>query len=249
MGYEEEAESLVVALFASSHQIPSDVITTAFLRLTRRILNSQPIGGADARWRVAMSTDSDFDFARGGGGDSRFAVKQQGMQRLGRRLWSQVAAEAEASCEGFEANRQWLDTSALLAVLFPPLAEESPRSPRHHHVLNALLAGAEVCECARALHTRWSRLKQSSLLRPVFRSTIDAAVSAGAVADPTAAHHALLSPEDLFFQTVTLVPHFIANLAEQLTQHAKSCLNAESTDPVDFVACAAQLLTVFFPSF
>lgn len=46
---------------------------------------------------------------------------------------------------------------------------------------------------------------------------------------------------------MTLVPHFITNLAERLVSHAKTCLT-EDIESVDFVASAAQLLTVSISS-
>ena len=161
MGYEEEAESLVFSLFSSSHQISSSVITTAFIRLVHRILNSQPIGGPDARWRVTTVNDANnsFDFARGGAdGDSRFVAKQQDMQYLARRLWRRVVEAVEAGCKGPISG--WIGASAVVSELFPPLEstdESSLRYLQRHHMLNALLAGAEVCECARVLYSRWSR--------------------------------------------------------------------------------------------
>ncbi|KAL5105148.1 hypothetical protein TcWFU_003344 [Taenia crassiceps] len=242
MGFEEEAENLITSLFSTPRRTQLASITaTAFLRLMRLILNCRPTSGSDARWRgVAANSVLDFDFARTG--ESRFIAKQQAIECLGRRLWPKVLA-ALTSGSRDDGGSKVIDASAVLAELFSPLPideEANPFHQRRHHLLNAFLAGAEVCECARVLHTRWSRLKQSSLLRPVFKATVEAAVLAGVIREGGA--HNLLSSEDVFFQTVTLVPQFIANLAEHLVANAKNCLN-DLVDPVDFVACAVQLLT------
>ncbi|EUB61238.1 hypothetical protein EGR_03913 [Echinococcus granulosus] len=242
MGFEEEAENLITSLFAiprRSQLISATAIV--ILRLTRLILNCRPASGSDARWRgVAANSVLVFDFARTG--DSRFTAKQQAMQCLGRRFWPKVITALASN--GIDAGGSGLiDASAVLTEIFSPLPageEVNLFHQRRHHVLNAFLAGAEVCECARALHARWRGLKQSSLLRPVFKGTVEAAALAGVVREGDA--HSLLSSEDIFFQTVTLVPHFIANLAEHLAVNAKNCLT-NPMEPIDFVARAAKLLT------
>ncbi|VDK34183.1 unnamed protein product [Taenia asiatica] len=242
MGFEEEAENLIASLFATPlrSQLAS-ATATAFLRLTRLVLNCLPTSGSDARWRgVTANSVVGFDFARTG--DSRFIAKQQAMECLGRRLWPKVLA-ALTSDGNNDGGSKLIDASAVLTEVFSPLPAGEGVNPfyqRHHHLLNAFLAGAEVCECARVLHTRWSRLKQNSLLRPVFKATVEAGVLAGVIREGGV--HSLLSSEDVFFQTVTLVPQFIATLAEHLVANAKNCLN-DPVDPVDFVARAAQLLT------
>ncbi|KAL5972211.1 hypothetical protein TSMEX_000079 [Taenia solium] len=242
MGFEEEAENLITSLFATPRRSQlASATATAFLRLIRLILNCLPTSGSDARWRGVMANGVlGFDFARTG--NSRFIAKQQAMECLGRRLWPKVLA-ALTSDGNNDGSSKLIDASAVLTEVFSPLPAGEGANPfyqRHHHLLNAFLAGAEVCECARVLHTRWSRLKQSSLLRPVFKATVEAAVLAGVIREGGV--HSLLSPEDVFFQTVTLVPQFIATLAEHLVANAKNCLN-DPVDPVDFVARAAQLLT------
>ncbi|VDM32924.1 unnamed protein product [Hydatigera taeniaeformis] len=240
MGFEDEAESLITSLFAAPHRNQLTSATPiAFLRLIRLVLNCRPISGPDARWRGMSSNNAlSFDFARTG--DSRFIAKQQAIECLGMSLWPRVLATLTSDGSGCS---KLTDALTLLTEIFPPLLtseEASPFHQRRHHILNAFLAGAEVCECARVLHTRWSRLKQNSLLHPVFKSTVEAATLAGVIRGGDV--HNLLSSEDIFFQTVTLVPQFIATLAEHIVTNAKNCLT-DPIDPVDFVARGAQLLT------
>ncbi|KAM7539058.1 hypothetical protein Aperf_G00000051337 [Anoplocephala perfoliata] len=236
MGYEEEANVLIKSLFGKPNRVKNDALLTAFLRLTNCVLNSRPTSGPDARWRGVNNTGiTAFDFACGCG-DSRFVAKQESMQRLGGRFWPAVMA---ATPEISGAT----DAALLFTELFPPLLSSTVGTTGSRcHILNAFLAGAEVCETARILHSRLCRLKQNALLKPVFKASVDAAVVVGVVDKSTFSNN-LLSPEDIFFQTMTLVPHFITNLAEELVLHARTCLN-EDMDSVDFVACAAQLLTL-----
>ncbi|VDO02154.1 unnamed protein product, partial [Rodentolepis nana] len=134
-----------------------------------------------------------FDFARGRG-DSRFVAKQEGMQCLGGRLWPAIESVAP------KINGA-LDAASLFAEVFPPhLAHMVEASGSRCHVLNAFLAGAEVCEIARVLHSRWCRLKQNDLLKPVFKASVEAAMQAGVI-DKNIAGSNLLSSEDIFFQT------------------------------------------------
>lgn len=159
MGFEEEAENSITSLFATPRRSQlASAIATAFLQLIRLILNCRPTSGSDARWRgVAANSVLGFDFARTG--DSRFIAKQQAMECLGRRLWPKVLA-ALTSDGNADGDSKLIDTSTVLTEVFPPLPvgeEANPFYQRRHHLLNAFLTGAEVCECARVLHTRWSR--------------------------------------------------------------------------------------------
>lgn len=73
------------------------------------------------------------------------------MQCLGRRLWPAVMA---ATSEISGAT----DPTLLFAELFPPLLSSVVGTVGNRcHILNAFLAGAEVCETARVLHSRWCR--------------------------------------------------------------------------------------------
>ncbi|VDL49165.1 unnamed protein product [Hymenolepis diminuta] len=152
MGYEDEAGVLINALFGQPNRVKSDVLLTAFLRLVKCILNSRPTSGLDARWRGVTANNSviSFDFARGCG-DSRFVAKQEGMRCLGGRLWPAIESVAPKISGA-------TDAASLFAEVFPPLLSSMVgASGSRYHVLNIFLAGAEVCEIARVLHSRWCR--------------------------------------------------------------------------------------------
>lgn len=73
------------------------------------------------------------------------------MRCLGGRLWPAIESVAPKISGA-------TDAASLFAEVFPPLLSSMVgANGSRYHVLNAFLAGAEVCEIARVLHSRWCR--------------------------------------------------------------------------------------------
>uniref|UniRef100_A0A5K3EM07 Nucleoporin_C domain-containing protein n=1 Tax=Mesocestoides corti TaxID=53468 RepID=A0A5K3EM07_MESCO len=234
MGYEQESNDLIRRFFggsSSAHRGLGGAISTAFLRLVRRILDSRPASSSDARSHAtATAATLEFDFARSTEG-SRFLAKQQAMQSLCHRLWHSVVATFGDAGEN-------LSTNAIASELFSITNEHGHvASPGVHHLLNAFLIGAELCECANVLYAKSVRNRQYSFLRPIFKAVLQESELSSVNVSLN-----LLKLEEIFFQTVSLIPKFISKLAEQLVNRIKECLT-DDTESTEFVTLAAQLIT------
>ncbi|BHF73411.1 hypothetical protein SprV_0401649200 [Sparganum proliferum] len=113
------------------------------------------------------------------------------------------------------------------------------------HVLNAFLVADELVEFVRTLHSRLRRDKNQQLLHQVFSKV----VQGSGFLDPDLLCN--LSPQDIFWQSISLAPRFIITLSAQLKADLEETQDSLEShppgqDPAGLLMplrTAAQLLT------
>ncbi|KAL7053413.1 hypothetical protein AAHC03_027148 [Spirometra sp. Aus1] len=135
--------------------------------------------------------------------------------------------------------------SATVAQLEQALGEGADSCGPTTHVLNAFLVADELVEFVRTLHSRLRRVKNQQLLHQVFSKV----VQGSGFLEPDLLCN--LSPQDIFWQSISLAPRLIITLSAQLradleeTQESLESL-PPGQDPAGLLAplrTAAQLLT------